>query len=73
MLMKRGGKIIYFRELGQNSSKLIECFEGTSGVRKIKENYNPATWISQVTSHSAEGQLAFDLCQDVKIFAFIDN
>nr|TKR70971.1 pleiotropic drug resistance protein 3-like [Populus alba] len=45
ILMKRGGQIIYSGELGQNSSKLIEYFEGIPGVPKIKENYNPATWM----------------------------
>ncbi|TYI19249.1 hypothetical protein ES332_A07G152300v1 [Gossypium tomentosum] len=45
ILMKRGGQIIYSGELGQNSCNLIEYFEGIPGVSKIKENYNPATWM----------------------------
>ncbi|PON54812.1 ABC transporter-like [Trema orientale] len=58
-LMKRG-QIIYSGELGQNSCNLIEYFEGVPGVPKIKENYNPATWMLEVTSHSAESQLGLD-------------
>ncbi|KAL5582398.1 hypothetical protein UlMin_014840 [Ulmus minor] len=60
ILMKRGGQIIYSGELGQNSSKLIEYFEGIHGVPKIKENYNPATWMLEVTSPSSEAQLGLD-------------
>ncbi|KAJ6940744.1 hypothetical protein NC651_006771 [Populus alba x Populus x berolinensis] len=57
ILMKRGGQIIYSGELGQNSSKLIEYFEG---VPKIKENYNPATWMLEVTGSSMEARLGLD-------------
>ncbi|KAJ6338662.1 hypothetical protein OIU76_008181 [Salix suchowensis] len=60
ILMKRGGQIIYSGELGQNSSKLIEYFEGIPGVPKIKENYNPATWMLEVTGSSMEAQLGLD-------------
>ncbi|KAE8008363.1 hypothetical protein FH972_004884 [Carpinus fangiana] len=60
MLIKRGGKIIYSGELGQNSSKLIDYLEGVPGVPKIEENYNPATWMLEVTSAFAEAKLGLD-------------
>ncbi|GLT42699.1 hypothetical protein SLA2020_166850 [Shorea laevis] len=60
ILMKRGGYIIYYGELGQHSNKLVEYFEGIPGVPKIKENYNPATWMLEVTNPSAEAQLRVD-------------
>ncbi|XP_040370209.1 pleiotropic drug resistance protein 3 isoform X2 [Rosa chinensis] len=63
LLMKRGGQVIYCGELGQDSSKLIQYFEGISGVPKIKDNYNPATWMLEVTSPSAEAKLAIDFAQ----------
>ncbi|XP_038682251.1 pleiotropic drug resistance protein 3-like [Tripterygium wilfordii] len=63
ILMKRGGKIIYSGELGRHSNKLIEYFEGIPGVPKIKENYNPATWMLEITSTSAEAQLGLDFAQ----------
>ncbi|XVF32975.1 hypothetical protein REPUB_Repub17cG0128800 [Reevesia pubescens] len=63
ILMKRGGQIIYSGELGLHSSKLIEYFEGISGVPKIKENYNPATWMLEVTNPSSEAQLGVDFAQ----------
>ncbi|KAJ7970940.1 Pleiotropic drug resistance transporter [Quillaja saponaria] len=60
ILLKRGGQIIYSGELGQNSSRLIGYFEAIPGVPKIKENHNPATWMLEVTSPSAEAQLCLD-------------
>ncbi|KAK6239551.1 hypothetical protein QUC31_005020 [Theobroma cacao] len=60
ILMKRGGQMIYSGELGQHSSRLIEYFEGIPGVPRIKENHNPATWMLDVTSPSAEAQLGVD-------------
>lgn len=50
LLLKRGGQVIYSGSVGQNSHKLIEYFEAISGVPKIKEKYNPATWMLEVSS-----------------------
>ncbi|MQM01384.1 hypothetical protein Taro_034138, partial [Colocasia esculenta] len=63
ILMKRGGQLIYGGPLGQHSSRVIEYFEGISGVPKIKDNYNPATWMLEVTSTSMELQLGVDFSQ----------
>ncbi|XVF22005.1 hypothetical protein REPUB_Repub12eG0137200 [Reevesia pubescens] len=60
ILMKRGGQMIYSGELGQHSCRLIEYFEGIPGVPRIKENHNPATWMLEITSPSAEAQLGVD-------------
>ncbi|MCL7023992.1 hypothetical protein MKW94_021890 [Papaver nudicaule] len=60
ILMKSGGRIIYSGLLGQQSSRVIEYFEGISGVPRIKNNYNPATWMLEVTSTSAEIELGVD-------------
>ncbi|KAH9766498.1 ABC transporter G family member 37 [Citrus sinensis] len=57
LLMKAGGRIIYSGMLGRHSSKLIEYFQGISGVPQIKANYNPATWMLEVTSASTEAEL----------------
>ncbi|KAG5237170.1 pleiotropic drug resistance protein [Salix suchowensis] len=56
ILMKRGGMIIYSGVLGHHSCKLIEYFE-------IKDNYNPATWMLEVTSASMESELELDFAQ----------
>ncbi|XP_073108812.1 pleiotropic drug resistance protein 3-like [Elaeis guineensis] len=63
ILMQRGGRLLYTGPLGQFSSKVIEYFEGISGVPQIKENYNPATWMLEVTSTSMEMQLGMDFAQ----------
>ncbi|KAJ0013552.1 hypothetical protein Pint_21148 [Pistacia integerrima] len=57
VLLKSCGHVIYCGELGQHSYKVIEYFESIAGVPKIRDNYNPATWILEVTSASAEAEL----------------
>ncbi|CAN6460412.1 unnamed protein product [Victoria cruziana] len=63
MLMKVGGQIIYAGPLGRNSSQVIQYFEGIAGVSKIKDNYNPATWMLEITTNSIERQLNIDFAQ----------
>ncbi|CAL4962703.1 unnamed protein product [Urochloa decumbens] len=59
-LMKRGGEEIYAGPLGHNSSELIKYFEGIQGISKIKDGYNPATWMLEVTSAAQEHVLGVD-------------
>ncbi|AQK96514.1 ABC transporter G family member 40 [Zea mays] len=59
-LMKRGGEEIYAGPLGHNSSELIKYFEEIQGVSKIKDGYNPATWMLEVTTISQEQILGVD-------------
>ncbi|XP_060212779.1 pleiotropic drug resistance protein 1-like [Lycium barbarum] len=59
-LMKRGGQEIYVGPLGRYSCNLIKYFESMPGVSKIKEGYNPATWMLEVTSASQEMMLGVD-------------
>ncbi|KAJ3687421.1 hypothetical protein LUZ61_016585 [Rhynchospora tenuis] len=66
ILMKRGGEMIYSGPLGQCSSRVIQYFEGISGVPKIGKNYNPATWMMEITSRSVEAQLSIDFAQVFK-------
>ncbi|KAL5725550.1 drug-responsive transcription factor pdr3 [Ranunculus cassubicifolius] len=60
ILMKTGGHVIYSGQLGQRSSKLIEYFQSIPSVPKIKDNYNPASWILDITASSVEEQLGLD-------------
>ncbi|XP_078161527.1 ABC transporter G family member 36-like [Carex rostrata] len=62
-LLKRGGGEIYVGPLGRNSSELIEYFEAVPGVTKIKDGYNPATWMLEVTSGAQEEALGVDFTQ----------
>ncbi|XP_048499276.1 pleiotropic drug resistance protein 3-like isoform X2 [Beta vulgaris subsp. vulgaris] len=63
VLLKTGGRIIYSGPLGQQSSKVIEYFQSIPGMPKIRDNYNPATWILEVTSASAEIELGIDFAE----------
>ncbi|CAI0407524.1 unnamed protein product [Linum tenue] len=58
MLMKRGGQVIYAGSLGRHSHKLA-----VPGVPRIKDGYNPATWMLEVSSPSMELQLDVDFAQ----------
>ncbi|KAK9136565.1 hypothetical protein Sjap_007159 [Stephania japonica] len=63
ILMKTGGHIIYSGPMGEHSSRIIEYLEAIPGVPRIKDNYNPATWMLEVTSTSMEVELAVDFAQ----------
>ncbi|PNX99776.1 pleiotropic drug resistance protein 1-like [Trifolium pratense] len=57
LLMKLGGEQIYAGPLGRHCSQLIHYFEAIEGVPKIKDGYNPATWMLEVTSAGSEANL----------------
>ncbi|CAN6583610.1 unnamed protein product [Malus baccata var. baccata] len=57
LLLKLGGEQIYAGPLGSHCSILINYFEGINGVPKIKDGYNPATWMLEVTSAAQEAAL----------------
>ncbi|XP_052300205.1 pleiotropic drug resistance protein 1-like isoform X3 [Citrus sinensis] len=59
-LMKRGGQEIYVGPLGRHSCHLIRYFEAIPGIEKIKNGYNPATWMLEVTAASQEVALGVD-------------
>ncbi|XWS11862.1 hypothetical protein CRYUN_Cryun37aG0037500 [Craigia yunnanensis] len=65
-LMKRGGQEIYVGPLGHHSKHLIKYFEGLQGVRKIKDGYNPATWMLEVTTTAQELALGVDFADIYK-------
>lgn len=57
LLMKLGGEQIYSGPLGRHCAHLIHYFEAIEGVPKIKDGYNPATWMLEVTSAGSEANL----------------
>ncbi|VFQ92299.1 unnamed protein product [Cuscuta campestris] len=65
-LMKRGGQEIYVGPLGRNSCDLINYFESIRGVSKIKDGYNPATWMLEVTTSAQEMLLGLDFTDEYK-------
>ncbi|XP_015580484.2 pleiotropic drug resistance protein 1 isoform X2 [Ricinus communis] len=66
LLLKRGGEEIYVGPLGRHSCHLIEYFEGIEGVSKIKDGYNPATWMLEVTTPGQEVALGVDFARIYK-------
>ncbi|EAZ12650.1 hypothetical protein OsJ_02565 [Oryza sativa Japonica Group] len=63
-LLKRGVEEIYVRSSGpEYPQKLIEYFEGIDGVSRIKDGYNPATWMLEVTSSAQEEMLGVDFSE----------
>ncbi|KAL7162378.1 hypothetical protein ACSBR2_042793 [Camellia fascicularis] len=65
-LMKRGGQEIYVGPLGRRSCHLIKYFEGIEGVSKIKDGYNPATWMLEITASAQELILGVDFAEVYK-------
>ncbi|KAK2987376.1 hypothetical protein RJ640_007063, partial [Escallonia rubra] len=65
-LLKRGGEEIYVGPLGRHCCHLIEYFEGINEVPKIKDGYNPATWMLDVTSASQEAALRVNFTEVYK-------
>ncbi|KAJ8559020.1 hypothetical protein ON010_g8429 [Phytophthora cinnamomi] len=45
LLLRRGGRPVFFGELGEQSSNLIDYFQAAPGVAPIEPGYNPATWM----------------------------
>ncbi|OEL28808.1 ABC transporter G family member 43 [Dichanthelium oligosanthes] len=63
LLLKRGGRVIYAGQLGDQSRILVEYFEAIPGVPKITEGYNPATWMLEVSSPLAEARMNVDFSE----------
>ncbi|KAL8527730.1 hypothetical protein ACS0TY_005541 [Phlomoides rotata] len=63
LLLKAGGRMSYYGPLGLQSCKVIEYFEGIPGVPRIRDNYNPAAWMLEVTSASSEIELSIDFAE----------
>ncbi|CAI9091307.1 OLC1v1026298C5 [Oldenlandia corymbosa var. corymbosa] len=63
LLMKRGGQVIYAGPLGHHSKLMVEYFEAIPGVPKIRDGYNPATWMLDVSTPAVEAQLDVDFAE----------
>ncbi|KAI5071150.1 hypothetical protein GOP47_0013401 [Adiantum capillus-veneris] len=66
LLLKNGGQVIYAGPLGHRSCKLVEYFQEIPGMEPIKDGYNPATWMLNISSPSAEARLQVDFAQIYK-------
>ncbi|CAK4652166.1 hypothetical protein LEN26_007161 [Aphanomyces euteiches] len=54
LLLKRGGQAVYFGELGQNSSNLINYFTRIPDSPPLLEDANPATWMLECIGAGVE-------------------
>nr|GLL40122.1 pleiotropic drug resistance protein 2-like [Ipomoea trifida] len=63
LLMKRGGQVIYAGPLGHHSHRLIQYFESVPGIPKIREGYNPATWMLEISAPAVEAQFDVDFAE----------
>jgi len=48
LLLKKGGQVVFFGELGQESRNLIQYFEAIPGVTPCPDGANPAAWMLEV-------------------------
>eukprot|EP00887_Chlorella_sp_A99_P000995 scaffold5.g995.t1 len=63
LLLKPGGRTVFFGPMGDSSERLIGYFEGVPGVKPIPPRHNPATWMLEVTSPGMEEALGIDFAQ----------
>lgn len=52
LLLKPGGKVVFFGELGRNSQNLVRYFEAR-GAHAIDLGENPSNWVLKVISDNA--------------------
>ncbi|POM74939.1 Pleiotropic drug resistance protein ABC Superfamily, partial [Phytophthora palmivora] len=56
LMLKRGGEMVYFGDLGHECKALINYFEAIPGVQRITDGYNPATWMMEVIGAGVASQ-----------------
>ncbi|KAF2320741.1 hypothetical protein GH714_030450 [Hevea brasiliensis] len=57
IVMRIGGQEIYVGPVGRHAYHLIRYFEEIEGVPRIKDGYNPATWMLEVSTAAQEAAL----------------
>jgi ABC-type multidrug transport system ATPase subunit len=58
LLLRRGGQTVYFGELGENFSHLVNYLEAIPGVGARSQGSNPATWMLEVIGAGTSGASA---------------
>jgi ABC-type multidrug transport system ATPase subunit len=67
LLLKAGGETVFFGDLGEESTKLIEYLEGYDSTVPIKSGENPATWM---LSCIGAGSAAVDMFDYARAYAY---
>ncbi|KXZ55191.1 hypothetical protein GPECTOR_3g336 [Gonium pectorale] len=60
LLLKPGGRTIFFGPLGPRQASLIGYLSGVPGTAEYESHLNPADWMLEVTSPAAEAALGID-------------
>ncbi|WOG90844.1 hypothetical protein DCAR_0310090 [Daucus carota subsp. sativus] len=60
LLMKRGGQVIYGGKLGEKSQTMINYFQGIPGISPFPNEYNPATWMLEISTPASEERIGRD-------------
>jgi len=73
MLLKTGGRVVYFGPLGDNARAMVDYFQGLPGVPPLPSGLNPAAWMLTViggglVSHATIG-LDFADAYDISALA----
>ncbi|KAF1894840.1 hypothetical protein Lal_00028284 [Lupinus albus] len=63
LLMKRGGRVIYGGKIGRQSDIMIKYFQSIKGTSPIPYDYNPATWMLDITTPAIEEKLGVDFAE----------
>lgn len=58
LLLERGGRQVYFGELGHLASTFVAFLEAVPGVRKLPVRTNPATWMLEEVARFQDSQIA---------------
>ncbi|WFD34805.1 hypothetical protein MCUN1_001649 [Malassezia cuniculi] len=75
LLLKKGGKTVYFGDIGPNATTLLEYFESRSGI-KVREEDNPAEYILEAIGAGATANTDKDwpqLFKESPLAAELDN
>lgn len=59
LFLAKGGRTVYFGDIGENSRTLLDYFE-RQGARKCEEHENPAEYILELAGAGASGQSTQD-------------
>ncbi|OAE18414.1 hypothetical protein AXG93_3426s1070 [Marchantia polymorpha subsp. ruderalis] len=64
LLLKRGGRTVYFGPIGKDAEDLLAYFQSLPGVHECGENQNPASYMLEIIGagigHSANRDFAID-------------
>jgi ABC-type multidrug transport system ATPase subunit/ABC-type multidrug transport system permease subunit len=61
LLLKRGGEVVFYGDLGEDSCNLIDYFQGYESTTQIQPGENPATWmLTTIGAGSAASGKHFD-------------